>query len=91
MLGRAKQGKTERYRSFFRHLQQSTDLIVEAPGDKGMVMLVFTLPSYDVVFKIIRDRFDYPRTGSRDDVMAKYKLVFMRDRAGRLVDRRRAA
>ena len=86
VLGRAKQGKTERYRSFFRHLQQSTDLIVEAPGDKGMVMLVFTLPSYDVVFKVIRDRFDYPKTGSRDDVMEKYNLVFMRDRAGRLVD-----
>jgi len=51
-----------------------------------MVMEVFTLPSFDVVFKIIRDRFDYPKTGSRDDVMAKYKLVFMRDRAGRLVD-----
>ena len=86
VLGRAKQGKTERYRLFFEHLSNSHDLFVRAQGVKGMVMEVFTLPSYDVVFKIIRDRFDYPKTASRDDVMAKYKLVFMRDRAGRLVD-----
>ncbi len=51
-----------------------------------MVMEVFTLPSYDVVFKVIRDRFDYPKTGTREDVMKKYELVFKRDRAGRLVD-----
>ena len=86
VLGRAKQGKTERYRLFFEHLRDSHDLFVRARGVKGMVMEVFTLPSYDVVFKIIRDRFDYPKTGSRHDVMEKYKLVFMRDRAGRLVD-----
>lgn len=86
VLGRAKQGKTERYRLFFEHLRNSHDLFVRARGVKGMVMEVFTLPSYDVVFKVIRDRFDYPKTGSRHDVMAKYKLVFMRDRAGRLVD-----
>ena len=86
VLGRAKQGKTERYRSFFRHLQRSTDLIVEAPGDRGMVMLVFMLPSYDVVFKIIRDRFAYPKTVVRKDVLEKYQLVFKHDRAGRLVD-----
>ncbi len=86
VLGRAKQGKTERYRSFFRHLQRSTDLMIEAPGDKGMVMLVFMLPSYDVVFKIIRDRFAYPKTVVRKDVLEKYQLVFKHDRAGRLVD-----
>jgi isocitrate dehydrogenase kinase/phosphatase len=86
VLGRAKQGKTERYRLFFEHLRISHDLFVRAQGVKGMVMEVFTLPSYDVVFKVIRDRFDYPKTGSRADVMEKYKLVFMRDRAGRLVD-----
>jgi isocitrate dehydrogenase kinase/phosphatase len=85
-LGRAKQGKTERYRSFFEHLAESSDLFQRARGVKGMVMEVFTLPSYDVVFKVIRDRFDYPKTGSREDVMQKYDLVFKRDRAGRLVD-----
>ena len=35
VLGRAKQGKTERYRELFRHLQQSTDQFVHAPGDRG--------------------------------------------------------
>ncbi|MGD8697470.1 MAG: bifunctional isocitrate dehydrogenase kinase/phosphatase, partial [Gammaproteobacteria bacterium] len=62
VLGRAKQGKTERYRSFGRHLAHSTDRFQTAPGDKGMVMAVFTLPSYDIVFKVIRDHFAYPKT-----------------------------
>jgi isocitrate dehydrogenase kinase/phosphatase len=50
-----------------------------------MVMAVFTLPSYDVVFKLIKDRFDYPKDSSRSEVMRKYRLVFEHDRAGRLV------
>ena len=85
-LGRAKQGKTERYRLLFEHLGESSDLFVRARGIKGMVMEVFTLPSYDVVFKVIRDKFDYPKTASREDVMGRYDFVFKRDRAGRLVD-----
>ena len=86
VLGRAKQGKTERYRELFRHLQQSTDKFVHAPGDKGLVMICFTLPSFDVVFKIIRDRFAYPKNILREEVLRKYELVFKHDRAGRLVD-----
>jgi isocitrate dehydrogenase kinase/phosphatase len=86
VLGRAKQGKTERYRSLFQHLAESEDKFVHARGDKGMVMEVFTLPSYDIVFKVIRDRFAYPKTIGRKDVIEKYQLVFRHDRAGRLVD-----
>lgn len=86
VLGRAKQGKTERYRSFFQHLENSSDQFIHARGDKGMVMEVFTLPSYDIVFKVIRDRFAYPKTIARKDVIEKYQLVFRHDRAGRLVD-----
>ena len=86
VLGRAKQGKTERYRELFRHLQQSTDEFVHAPGDRGLVMICFTLPSFDVVFKIIRDRFAYPKNVLREEVLKKYELVFKHDRAGRLVD-----
>lgn len=86
VLGRAKQGKTERYRELFRHLQQSTDAFTHAPGDRGLVMICFTLPSFDVVFKIIRDRFAYPKNILREEVLRKYELVFKHDRAGRLVD-----
>ena len=86
VLGRAKQGKTERYRSFFRHLSESEDRFVHAAGAKGMVMIVFTLPSYDVVFKVIRDKFAQPKTMVKQEVMDKYQLVFKHDRAGRLVD-----
>jgi isocitrate dehydrogenase kinase/phosphatase len=86
VLGRAKQGKTERYRELFRHLQQSTDQFVHAPGERGLVMICFTLPSYDVVFKIIRDKFAFPKNIIREEVLRKYELVFKHDRAGRLVD-----
>jgi len=59
---------------------------VHAAGERGLVMVCFTLPSFDVVFKVIRDRFAYPKTVLREEVMAKYRLVFIHDRAGRLVD-----
>jgi len=87
VLGRAKQGKTERYRHFFRHLAaHPQDTFVHADGERGLVMLVFTLPSYPLVFKIIRDRFAAPKESARDEVMQKYSLVFRHDRVGRLVD-----
>ena len=87
VLGRAKQGKTERYRHFFRHLAAHADeRFVHADGERGMVMLVFTLPSYPLVFKLIRDRFAFPKETAREEVMAKYTLVFRHDRCGRLVD-----
>ena len=85
-IGYNRHAKTEFYRDFVRHLQDSTDCFVEAEGTRGMVMLVFTLPSYDVVFKLIRDRFDRPKESDRREVMRRYKLVFEHDRAGRLIE-----
>ena len=86
VLGRAKQGKTERYRSLFRHLANSADQFVPAPGQRGLVMICFTLPSFDVVFKVIRDRIAEVKSVSKKDVMARYSFVFRHDRAGRLID-----
>jgi isocitrate dehydrogenase kinase/phosphatase len=86
ILGRAKQGKTERYYALRRHLAQSFDVFVHAPGQRGLVMIVFTLPSHDLVFKVIRDRFGPPKNTTRTEVMEKYKWVFEHDRVGRLVD-----
>jgi isocitrate dehydrogenase kinase/phosphatase len=86
VLGRAKQGKTERYRELYGHLQQSDDQFILAPGERGLVMVCFTLPSFDVVFKLIRDKFPYQKNILREDVLSKYELVFKHDRAGRLVD-----
>jgi isocitrate dehydrogenase kinase/phosphatase len=85
-IGYHKHGKTVLYRDLRRHLQQSTDKFVSAPGEKGMVMTVFTLPSYDIVFKVIKDRFAYPKTATRQEVMDRYRLVSKHDRVGRLVD-----
>lgn len=86
VLGRARQGKTERYRTLFRHLQHSEDLFTHAEGERGMVMIVFTLASLDLVFKVIRDHFAPPKTATREEVMEKYRFVFRHDRVGRLVD-----
>ncbi len=85
-LGHNKHGKTELYRDLLRHLAASDDRFVLAPGEPGMVMIVFTLPSYDVVFKVIRDVFAYPKTTGRREVLEKYRMVFRHGRAGRLVD-----
>ena len=85
-VGCNKHGKTELYRSILRHLETTDDRFQIAPGQRGMVMSVFTLPGLDVVFKVIRDKFDYPKTVTHEEVRAKYRLVFRHDRAGRLVD-----
>lgn len=85
-IGYHKHGKTELYRDLLRHLRNSNDQFVIARGEKGMVMVAFTLPSYPVVFKVIKDHFDYPKSTTRERVMEKYSLVFMHDRVGRLVD-----
>ncbi len=51
MLGLGKQGKTMFFRDFIYHLHHSADKFIMAPGIRGLVMLVFTLPSYPYVFK----------------------------------------
>ena len=85
-IGYHKHGKSELYRELFRNLNTTSDKFEIAEGKKGMVMLVFTLPSFDVVFKVIRDSFEYPKTTNRESVRKSYGLVFRHDRAGRLVD-----
>ncbi|MCP4045752.1 MAG: bifunctional isocitrate dehydrogenase kinase/phosphatase [Gammaproteobacteria bacterium] len=86
MLGLQKQAKTLFYREMLYHLSHSQDNFQIAPGVRGMVMLVFTLPSFQFVFKLIKDRFDPPKTSSREEVLQKYQLVKYHDRVGRLAD-----
>jgi isocitrate dehydrogenase kinase/phosphatase len=85
-IGFHKHGKTEMFRDLRTHLRDYPDRFDFAPGEKGMVMIVFAAPSYEYVFKIIRDRFAYPKTTTREDVLRRYQLVFKHDRAGRLVE-----
>jgi isocitrate dehydrogenase kinase/phosphatase len=85
-IGWNKHGKTMLYRSLYRHLGNSADRFEIARGARGMVMSVFTLPSYDIVFKIIRDRFGEAKTITRRDVLDRYHFVFQHDRVGRMVD-----
>lgn len=86
VLGRLRQGKTERYRVFMQHLARTSDAFVHAAGDVGLVMLVFTLPSYNLVFKVMRDVFGAPKTTDHEGVREKYRLVSRHDHAGRLID-----
>ena len=85
-LGYSKHGKTELYRDLVGHFKRSLGRFERARGIEGMVMIVFTLPSFDYVFKVIRDTFAPPKTNTREDVMGRYHLVFRRDRAGRLIE-----
>jgi len=86
MLGLQKQAKTLFYRELQYHLTHSQDNFQIAPGVRGMVMLVFTLPSFQFVFKLIKDNFDPPKTATREEVREKYLLVKYHDRVGRLAD-----
>ena len=84
MLGLHKQGKTLFYRDFLLHLKHSSDRFKIADGIKGLVMLVFTLPSFPYVFKIIKDKRS--KDVSREHIESKYLLVKVHDRAGRMAD-----
>jgi len=86
MVGLQKQGKTVFYRDLFRHLNHSTDSFGIAPGTKGMVMVVFTLPSFPYVFKVIRDSFAPPKDTDKRHVRDRYLLVKHHDRVGRMAD-----
>lgn len=85
-IGLHKQGKSAFYRDFLHHLKHSSDQFVIAPGIRGMVMMVFTLPSYPYVFKIIKDKFAPQKEFSRQVVEEKYQLVKRHDRVGRMAD-----
>lgn len=85
-LGLQKHGKNLFYRDFLHHLHHSTDQFRIAPGIKGLVMLVFDLPSYPYVFKIIKDYFPPPKETSRELIKSKYVLVKQHDRVGRMAD-----
>ncbi|PRG26722.1 bifunctional isocitrate dehydrogenase kinase/phosphatase [Burkholderia multivorans] len=85
-VGLQKQGKNLFYRDLLHHLSHSSDRFIVAPGIKGLVMLVFTLPSFPYVFKIIKDHFPPPKETTRRQIMEKYLLVKRHDRLGRMAD-----
>src|SRR6185437_14865426 len=86
-IGYNRHGKTELYRTLMQHLAERPDVqFAFAEGDEGTVMSVFTLPSFNIVFKVIKDRFAYPKTTTRQAVRDRYNFVFIRDRVGRLAD-----
>lgn len=86
MLGLGKQGKTMFFRDFIYHLHHSEDKFIMAPGIRGLVMLVFTLPSYPYVFKIIKDVFGASKNMDRATVKKKFLMVKQVDRVGRMAD-----
>lgn len=85
-IGLHKQGKTEFYRELLSHLAESDEQMVAAPGIRGLVMMVFTLPSFPYVFKVIRDEFGESKPFGRDTVLERYQLVKRHDRVGRMAD-----
>jgi isocitrate dehydrogenase kinase/phosphatase len=86
ILGLQKQGKAAFYRDFLHHLAHSSDHFEIAPGIRGLVMVVFSLPSFPYVFKAIKDSFPPPKETTRELVKEKYLLVKYHDRVGRMAD-----
>jgi len=86
MIGLGKQGKTMFFRDLIFHLHHSADQFIVAPGIRGLVMLVFTLPSYPYVFKMIKDVFGASKEVDHETVRRKYQLVKQVDRVGRMAD-----
>jgi isocitrate dehydrogenase kinase/phosphatase len=86
MLGLQKAGKNFFFRDFLHHLKHSRDKFIIAPGIKGLVMTVFTLPSYPYVFKVIRDKIAVSKNTDRQKVKQTYWLVKHHDRVGRMTD-----
>jgi isocitrate dehydrogenase kinase/phosphatase len=86
ILGLQKQGKTLFYRDYLQHLKHTSDRFESAPGIRGLVMLVFALPSFPYVFKVIKDFFPAPKETTRAQIMEKYLLVKNHDRVGRMAD-----
>ena len=85
-LGLQKHGKNLFYRDFMAHQRHSSDRFRIAPGIKGMVMLVFDLPSFPYVFKVIKDFYPPQKDTTREQIKSKYLLVKQHDRVGRMAD-----
>ena len=92
-LGYNRHAKTEFYRDLHRFVHVSKEEFVIAPGLEGAVMIVFTLPNFDFVFKVIKDRpcflrsrHDTQKVITQEQVRSQYNFVSHRDRAGRMVD-----
>lgn len=85
-IGFHKQAKNELYRDFLHHLARTDDAFQMAPGTRGLVMTVFTLPSYPFVFKVIRDRFAPQKEVTEALVRRRYLQVKLHDRVGRMAD-----
>ena len=86
-IGYNKHGKTELYRDILHQTAEcKTESFELARGKPGLVMVVFSMPSNEMVFKLIRDRFHNPKSTTRQKVMDQYGYVFRHHRAGRLVE-----
>jgi isocitrate dehydrogenase kinase/phosphatase len=85
-LGYNRHAKTELYNDLMTTIHATDEQFTVAPGQRGMVMAVFTLPSFEFVFKVIKDSFPPPKATTREEVRDRYRLVLLHDRVGRLVD-----
>lgn len=85
-LGYNKHGKTELYCNLVAEVERTHEQFIVAPGQRGLVMAVFTLPTYEWVYKVIKDSFPQSKPVTRREIMDRYRLVLHHDRVGRLVD-----
>lgn len=85
-IGYIKHGKSVQYHHLMKALSHPTAQMVVAPGVRGLVMQVFTLPDYHLVFKMIKDKCSPPKNVTKNHVKNRYQFVGNHDRVGRIAD-----
>ncbi|MBF0385610.1 MAG: bifunctional isocitrate dehydrogenase kinase/phosphatase, partial [Candidatus Omnitrophica bacterium] len=86
LLGLLQPVKVKLNHDIQRHLRESKESFVVTEGEKGWVMVVFTLPTYPYVFKVIADHSEKETFFGRDSVAGKYRMVNRMDRVGRMLN-----
>ena len=79
-------GKLQLVHELRNHILTTGEKFRVARGVPGTVMVVFTLPSFRYVFKVIRDTSTKETFQGRQQVIAQYWRVHRMDRVGRMLD-----
>jgi len=79
-------GKLQLVHELRNHIAQTHEKFDVAEGVPGTVMIVFSLPTFSYVFKVIRDVSTKDSFRGRRHVVGQYWRVHRMDRVGRMLD-----
>ena len=79
-------GKLQLVHELRQHIAQTQEKFEVAKGVPGTVMIVYALPTFSYVFKVIRDVSTKNTFRGRPHVVGQYWRVHRMDRVGRMLD-----